>query len=536
MEPFTGKLKAAPSFTVVSRKVGFARDWEWSSEHLALEFQGADSPAAWAAQSHGCAVLNHSEEAEQSVFGSADALCQLLSECGEQLCNEALSRSLGRYIPAGALSSEGAVQLLTCLNASASKCRYRAEWRYNKGHARLRAFRFQVPMGTLLQQADRLEKGGLALLQEIRGALDLDSSGDEFDKDAAREVWRVKPSAKLLSTLAGLDNNLPKLLLQELIRNPFAEVPPATPELQAAFADLTEMNFNLHDAAQLHQVAALAELATGLGQLHISCETCKFLHKAPFLTDLQGLSRHSKLRALTLDSFHLPRLPAKLFHGCGQLNNLDLRNNELQSLPAEVFHGLERLQALLLYGNQLKSLPAEVFHGLQQLKELHLDSNQLQSLPAEVFHGLQKLQKLDLNGNQLQSLPAEVFHGLQQLKELRLTGNQLKSLPAEVFHGLEQLQALDLNVNQLQSLPAEVFHGLEQLQELDLYGNQLQSLPAKVFHGLQQLKKLRLDSNQLQSLPAEVFHGLQQLKELYLENCDQLSRLPAICAHGYSQR
>ncbi|CAE7039634.1 LRRC15 [Symbiodinium sp. CCMP2592] len=531
MEPFTGQLiKAPPSFTVVPRKVGSA--WEWSSENygMALEFQGVDSPAAWAAQSHGCAVLNHSSEAELSILGSADAVCQLLSECGEQLCDDVIGFSLGRvsWSSSALVPSEGTVQLLTCLNASAPECSraVHADWRYAEGRVRLLYYTFQVPMRTLLEQADRLRHtGGLALLQDIRRAL----RGGEFDKDAAQEVWRVKPSAELLVTLAGLDNELPKLLLEELMRSPFAEAPPATPELQAAFANLTQMTVSLHDAAQLHQVAALAEMATGLGQLHISCRLCKVLRKAPFPTDFQGLSRHTKLRALTLRSFQLARLPVKLFHGFGQLEKLDLSHNQLQSLPAEIFHGLEQLKEVSLNGNKLQSLPAEVFHGLKQLKEVSLNGNKLQSLPTEVFHGLEQLKELSLFGNKLQSLPAKVFHGLEQLEKLDLSNNQLQSLPAEVLHGLKQLQTFSLKGNQIQSLPAKVFHGLEQLETLALSRNHLQSLPAEAFHGLERLRLLLLSQNEFQSLQAEVFHGLPQLKELNLVGCEQLSRLPAIC-------
>ena len=258
VEPFICQLQAGLSFTVVPRKVGSAWDRKWSSEpyRVALEFQDAGSPAAWAAQSHGCAVLNHSAEAQQSVLGSADALCQLLSECGEQLCSQVQLQSLGGgSAQAALLPSEGTVQLLVCLKASAPECSRRvgAKWFYHGGHLSLSGYVFQVPMGTLLQQAERLHHtGGLALLQEIRKALD--RGNEKFDNDAAREVWRVKPSAELLTTLAGLDDILPKLLLQGLMWSPFAEVPLATPALQALCTVFAHHHFPKFGSLQVSSV------------------------------------------------------------------------------------------------------------------------------------------------------------------------------------------------------------------------------------------------------------------------------------------
>ena len=243
LDPFIGRPESPPTFAVVPRKRG-EEGWQWPSEHgLILNFPGVDSPAMWAARRHGCRLLN-STVAQRSILYSADALCELLPHCGNGLCRTAHIESLGFgtvFDPqtnkwkhqAALLSPESIVKLLTCIQVKVQSCAIIGPWHHVQGSLRLGNFGWQIPISTLLQQVDKLGKGGLALLQEIRKNLDVDDALD-FDEHAAQEVWDLhNASSELLATVAASNETLPKLLLQALMQSPSGKVPPVTAKVQA---------------------------------------------------------------------------------------------------------------------------------------------------------------------------------------------------------------------------------------------------------------------------------------------------------------
>ena len=121
--------------------------------------------------------------------------------------------------------------------------------------------------------------------------------------------------------------------------------------------------------------------------------------------------------------------------------------------------------------NDLTELPAGVFSGLSNLEELNLSENELTELPAGVFSGLSNLEELHLRFNELTELPISIFSDLDSLKELDLARNDLRELPAGVFSGLSNLEELDLRFNELAELPISIFSGLDNLKRLYLERN-----------------------------------------------------------------
>ena len=244
LDPFMGRPESPPTFAVVPRK-RLGRASAGSAEHsLRFDFPGVDSPTAWAARRHGCRLLN-STFAEPAVFYSADALCELLSHCADRLCSKARDKSLGgadfwdpaaqkrkHYSPL--LPAEGIVKLLTGLPVQAPSCNFSQKlWHYATGSMERDGFGFQIPIRTLLQQADQLGEDGLSFLRELRKHMHLDGALD-FDKQVAQDVWELsKPSSGLLAMLAAFNETLPQLLLQAMMQSPSADVPPVTPKLQA---------------------------------------------------------------------------------------------------------------------------------------------------------------------------------------------------------------------------------------------------------------------------------------------------------------
>jgi len=251
------------------------------------------------------------------------------------------------------------VKLLLCLGTRAPDCsedfERKRKWLYDTGSRSIhlgKAYALKVPMETLLEHADRLRNlAGLSLLNEIRRNLTAEDA-EHFDEDAAAAVWQLpEPSADLLTTLATLvqeERRMPKLLAQSLMRSPSPKLPPETSQLKAAFADLTVLEVNLDDAAQLSRLATLAQLASRLLNLQLFCTSCPGPRKVPTQEGLRGLSTHRELRFLRLESFQLQSLPADVFWSLGRLDGLMLQNNALERIRADVFHGLQNLTQLRL--------------------------------------------------------------------------------------------------------------------------------------------------------------------------------------------
>ena len=139
---FNSQPAALPTFTIVPRKGALkaVEGWEWASHQhsVIINFDAVDSPAAWAAHKHGCSLLNETA-AERGIFASADATCQLRSECpSEELCTKVRTQTMGGRSATDTsyhdfnegrepnqtmlLSPEGAVKLLLCLRTRAPDC------------------------------------------------------------------------------------------------------------------------------------------------------------------------------------------------------------------------------------------------------------------------------------------------------------------------------------------------------------------------------------------------------------------------------
>ncbi|CAE6963651.1 LINGO4 [Symbiodinium sp. CCMP2592] len=423
--PIQGQMEAASQFTVVVRQK--AREWGFSSSQwhtVVMQYEAIDSPAAWAAQLHGCSLLNVSTIAEGAVLASSDALCELLPTCHAQLCVQVREQSLGgretwdyatgrHFHPPPLLSPAGSVKLLVCMEEAAASCSetIRTQWHYKQSQVSMDGYSLAFSVKTLLEQASN--GTALSLLEAIRRNLTQEEA-ERFDKDAVREVWRLpEPSGDLLATLAVLDERMPQRLAEALVKSPLGTMPHVTPQVQAAFGNLTQLQVSLEDAAQLGQLGVLAQLAPKLRKLKISCTLCPAERTIPEPETLRSFERLSALEELRLNNFRLLTLREQAFGSLGKLKGLRLPNNQLQSLEPGAFL------------------------GLKGLKELHLEYNQLQSLESGAFQGLGGLKKLDLGFNHLRSLKPGAFQGLKELETLVLEGNPLQTPPAICEQGVE---------------------------------------------------------------------------------------------------
>lgn len=201
------------------------------------------------------------------------------------------------------------------------------------------------------------------------------------------------------------------------------------------------------------------------------------------------------------------------FKGLGELQLLDLSQNELTEIPDGVFEMLSKLKNLDLSTNPITHISKDSFSGLVQLERLYLHANSIQSIHPEAFEGLEMLLELKLQGNQLTSLPSLHF---PKLLLLDLSHNNIPSLgPSDLQ--TPHLEALKVAALGLTSVDEDLISSLGNLHELDISSNQLTQVPQALKQdSLKGLIKLSLAANQLGELKAVDFQKLTGLQELDL--------------------
>ncbi|XP_051240480.1 vasorin [Dicentrarchus labrax] len=203
------------------------------------------------------------------------------------------------------------------------------------------------------------------------------------------------------------------------------------------------------------------------------------------------------------------------FKGLGELEMLDLSQNELAEIPDGVFEMLSKLKNLDLSSNHITHISKNSFSGLVQLERLYLYSNRIQSIHSEAFGGLEMLLELKLQGNQLTSLPSLHF---PRLLLIDLSYNNIPALgPSDLqTPNLEALKVASLG---LTSVDEDLIASLRNLHELDISTNHLTEVPQALKQdSLKGLIKLSLASNPLGELRVEDFQKLTGLQELDLSS------------------
>lgn len=207
------------------------------------------------------------------------------------------------------------------------------------------------------------------------------------------------------------------------------------------------------------------------------------------------------------------------FKGLGELEMLDLSQNELADVPDGVFEMLSKLKNLDLSSNHITHISKDSFSGLVQLERLYLHANRIQVIHVGAFDGLEMLLELKLQGNQLSSLPSLRF---PRLLLLDLSYNTLPSLGASDLK-TPHLEALKLTALGLTSLDEALIASLRNLHDLDISMNELSEVPPALMQdSLKGLTKLSLADNPLGELRVEDFHKLTGLQELDLSSLNLL--------------
>eukprot|EP00058_Branchiostoma_floridae_P021161 XP_002606651.1 hypothetical protein BRAFLDRAFT_91744 [Branchiostoma floridae] len=181
--------------------------------------------------------------------------------------------------------------------------------------------------------------------------------------------------------------------------------------------------------------------------------------------------------------------------GLGNLQELELHNNEISDVHTGAFTGLGNLQALSLGNNKISGIQTGTFTPTSQLKILFLYENKLTSLRSGMFTGLENLQHLELQRNKINDIQARTFTSTSQLRSLVLHENKLTSLRSGMFTGLGNLEELSLNSNEISDIQTGTFSPTKQLRILRLDQNRLEVLNAEMFAVLSSISDVDINNN-----------------------------------------
>ncbi|XP_030638286.1 vasorin a [Chanos chanos] len=215
------------------------------------------------------------------------------------------------------------------------------------------------------------------------------------------------------------------------------------------------------------------------------------------------------LEMLDISQNELTEVPDGVFSVLSSLHNLDLSSNHITHISKDSFAGLVMLERLYLHSNKIQSIHPAAFEGLDHLLELKLQGNQLTVLPT--LH-LPRLLLLDLSQNRI-SLPAPGDLQTPHLESLKIAGLALTSLDEELMASLGNLHDLDVSQNQLVGMPPAL-KAAKGLIRLNLSANPLGPLKLEDFQNLVNLQELDLSSLNLQGFPEGFFQLFPKLSHL----------------------
>ncbi|KAI8486775.1 hypothetical protein Bbelb_355230 [Branchiostoma belcheri] len=155
----------------------------------------------------------------------------------------------------------------------------------------------------------------------------------------------------------------------------------------------------------------------------------------------------------------------------GNLETLDLYDNEISAIQAGTFNSTPQLSALDLSSNKLTSLRSDMFTGLGNLEELHLNRNDITNIQAGTFNSTSQLRYLSLYNNYILSIPSNLLTNLLQLRDLRLSDNNITTFPFDDLARLQRLYRLDLNNNQMTTLPSIAYDILSSISDVNIGNN-----------------------------------------------------------------
>lgn len=221
-------------------------------------------------------------------------------------------------------------------------------------------------------------------------------------------------------------------------------------------------------------------------------------HKLP--SSLKELYLYNNnIQRVTAEDFHnLMELEVLDLSGnCPRCHNapfpcVPCTNDAPLQIHEDAFLNLTKLKILRLHSNSLTTVLRQWFHGCRELQVLDLSSNFLaKDITHTSFpHSLTFLQELDLSFNyELQRYPSslnlsQAFSSLRSLRILRIRGfvfQELRQEDIQPLTSLTNLEMIDLGTNFIKLTNLSILTGLKSFRVINLSDNKISS-PSETQH------------------------------------------------------
>ncbi|XP_013411095.1 uncharacterized protein LOC106174206 [Lingula anatina] len=219
---------------------------------------------------------------------------------------------------------------------------------------------------------------------------------------------------------------------------------------------------------------------SGLGQLkhlNLAANTFRYVPE-------EALGILNNLKALSLADNFLLGISRDAFQNLVSLEELDLSNNWLQHVNAfsvGCFAGVNQtLKRFFVRHCHISYLPPSVLSPLGELQLLDLSENNIEWLEPGLFMPLKNLRELRLGGNRL-GITTGQFIGLEScLKYLDISKLELTKMPMDSLKNLTKLEKIDASFNAFTEIDNITLQGLD-VREVRLAGMQIASVAPDAF-------------------------------------------------------
>ncbi|XP_040574912.1 chaoptin [Lepeophtheirus salmonis] len=208
-------------------------------------------------------------------------------------------------------------------------------------------------------------------------------------------------------------------------------------------------------------------------------------------------------------------------------------NNELSSAEDTSLYNAGDLQYLNLENNNLHDLPRNLLHKNvhSSLIDVRLAHNRISIIKTGTFVSLKELQTIDLSGNSIVILESTGFFNLKNLFTLILSHNYINQIDPKTFSNLLNLQKLDMSYNKLTKFEFDSFDNctkhVNNPLHLDLSHNQIDYIQEAVFSKTASpiISELDVSYNILTRIPKEIFKSIVDHLKILNLSFNQISRI-----------
>ena len=188
------------------------------------------------------------------------------------------------------LPPQGVLKVLACMMIeNHDDCKMPRHWSHdNAGMLRLKEYGAKVPVKAFVRQLEDMEeKTGLAWLQTMQITSSQsaqcsnanDPSPAEFDREVARTAWEVARTSalpKVLRILGFWKENMPQLLLDELVASRRMEIKELAIDtsLRQIFQDVKVLKADLAEVSDLRFSILALNLAENVDNFTVRCFRC----------------------------------------------------------------------------------------------------------------------------------------------------------------------------------------------------------------------------------------------------------------------